>query len=509
MWAWLYLPKGRVKYERLDYWATDVAAIMHGLALEQFNGYVEILSTHQHGLFIFYNGGVVNCFYEGEEDLQLKPEEILDYFIQKKQPKVQTIINAMELDPRIIEALSALEARKPLYSELEVNFLDMDKMFETLKAKRFTGVLRFYHIRSHPRLGNILLKMNKISREQLQDAVRLQLSHKGSLRLGDALVQINAIKPADIENALNLQSHARKGSDIEVAIAVFHRGGFLGGYSHTHKNFERSRAEILPQLVGTEVLLDIIEGELPRTVDLGPPLQRAGFPVADAPAPAGEIRPAAPAPAAAAEDQMDTLQLSADDLIEEAPAGNPPVSRPAEPPEQPPPALAADWATEPAAGQPATRAGSARPALRSHPPSRAAKIKTHQNLQKQPEPVDTENAAVAKAAAPAADKTAGAPAAAAKAPEPAAPAPAVPEAAPAPLPPLEHLHAVAEKFLGPLGRRLLGKEIQALGIESTAMGPEQLASLSERLVAASRLIIGKTQAQKMRQAVAERLGLTP
>ncbi len=268
MWPLLYLPKGRTLYDKLDYWSTDLASMFRELAEQDFTGSLEIVSLVQRGLFIWHHGRLCNAFYEGDDEKKITRLEVLRHFLQKGKRGQETLINIMELDPRLTECLGALEIKPPIYRELETSFIDMTKLFETLNAKRFLGVLRFYHVRSHTRLGNILLKMNKITRDQLQQAVRLQLSHQGALRLGDALVQIGAIELKDLGSALDLQSHARKGSDIELALAVFWEGQLLGGYTYILKVFKTDWDEILPQLVGTEVLMDMVEGLLPEPLDI-------------------------------------------------------------------------------------------------------------------------------------------------------------------------------------------------------------------------------------------------
>ncbi len=268
MWPLLYLPKGKSKYEKLDYAETDLSALFRELSEQQFSGSVEIVSPSQRGMFVWHVGNLHEAFYDGDDERSLSREEVLQHFLQKKKNDPDTVINVTELGPQLIESLSALAIKPPMYRELETSFIDMARLFDTLSAKRFLGVLRFYHIRSHTRLGNILIKMNKITRDQLQQAVRLQLSHQGALRLGDALVQIGAIEPKDLGSALDLQSHARKGSDIELALAVFWEGKLLGGYTHIHKQFKIDRDDILPQLVGTEVLMDMLEGQLSEPLDI-------------------------------------------------------------------------------------------------------------------------------------------------------------------------------------------------------------------------------------------------
>jgi len=474
----LYLPKGERKYEKLDYWTTDLAGLLKELQAENFTGYLEILSTQQHGLFIFHEGAVYNCFYDGTEDLQLTPLQIIEYFLQKKKRGPETIISVSAIAPQIVSCLSALEIRPPLYRELETSFLDMDKLFETLEGKHFKGLLRFYHIRSHNRLGNILIKMNKITREQLQDAVRLQLSQKGSLRLGDVLVQSGAIDAQDLDSALNLQSHARKGSNVEIAIALFDQGRFIGGYSHMHKQFNRTRDQILPELVGTEVLMDIVAGGLPDAIDLHPILYKNKEVVVEQPseksseiaesvpaAPPAESDPhpaARPSKSVVPEAAESAMVLRGEDLVlldlsqdwpgqeniepnvEVAEASETPAPEPETPELMPEPIPAAESEPEPVAVVVADSVSPAEPEPQSYWIS---------------------------------DELTG----------------------------LDYVEAVAEKFMGPLGKSLVGREVKALGFLGREWMPTQLQELSRRVEKASSLILGANQARKLADKLGERL----
>ncbi|MCD4812662.1 hypothetical protein K8S19_03095 [bacterium] len=268
MWASLYTPVGKLKYEKLNYRITKLSTLLEELLAQDFSGYVEILAPHEHGLIVFCNGRVYNCFYEGTEDLELSRTQIIEHFLRTETTERETIINVAELDPQIITALSALESRTPAHRELETVFLDMGKLFETFARKKFTGNLRFYRIRNNTRLGNILLRLEKITAEQLRDAIRLQLSGEGALRLGDALKQIGAIDEKGIEEALDRQNVTRKGSDLELALAVFHAGEFLGGYRFSDKALIKDKQEVIKWLAVSEILMDIIDGALPQFLDV-------------------------------------------------------------------------------------------------------------------------------------------------------------------------------------------------------------------------------------------------
>ncbi len=268
MWASLYTPIGSLKYEKLNYRIIRFSTLMDELIGQKFSGYVEILAPHEHGLIILYNGKVCNCFYEGTEELNLSREEVIGHFLRTETKERDSIINVGELAPRVIVALGALEARQPAHRELETIFLDMGRLFETLSRKHFTGVLRFYRIRNNTRLGNILLRLKKITADQLREAIRLQLSGEGALRLGEALVRSSAIGEKDLEDALDRQSNTRKGSDMELAIALFSEGEFLGGYRDVDKKNVTDRQEVISWLATSEVLMDIIDGILPPVIDI-------------------------------------------------------------------------------------------------------------------------------------------------------------------------------------------------------------------------------------------------
>lgn len=480
VWPVLYLPKGEPKYQKLDYWTADLAGLLRELQADEFSGYVEILSPHQHGLFLFHTGRLCNCFYDGTEELQLTHPQVVEYFLQKKRRGPETAIHVMTLAPAVLEALSALETRRPLYRELETSFLDMEKLFDTLDAKHFTGFLRFYRIRSHTRLGNILIKMNKISREQLQEAVRLQLSRKNGMRLGDALVQTGAISAQDLDSALDLQSHARKGSDVEIGLALFRSGEFLGGYSHMHKQFGRNRDEILTQMVGTEVLLDITEGSLPDPIDLQTLLTQDA-PRPEAPLESARREPAAGLPRAGNAPQPPTLDLSSErvmilrneDLfldLRDLPEAPEPKESEAVPPIQP------------------VQPGSPVPSVPPVPPEAAG--------------LPDEIAEAVTVLEPPAETPVSIPEEAVREVE--APPPSrywVSEE----LKGLDYVQAVVDKFMGPLGCKLLEREMKMLGIPGREWNGDQLRDLNQRLEKSARLILGVQQARKMYDKIMERL----
>ncbi len=266
MWPVLYLPQGETKTIALDSRTADMKALLLNLQEQRFNGYVEILASHEHGLLLFHQGRICNCFYEGTVELKLSREQIIRHFLPTMTKRGDTIITTAELAPQRLEALSALEIKPPVQQELETVFLDMNKLFDTLCRKDFTGTLRFFQIRNNPRLGNILLKMKKITPDQLREALQLQLSGDGALRLGDALVKIKALSAGDLKEGLTRQLYTRKGSDNELALALFYEGVFLGGYTSGDKILTASRQEVLAWISAEGVLLDIIEGVLPRAV---------------------------------------------------------------------------------------------------------------------------------------------------------------------------------------------------------------------------------------------------
>ncbi|MBN1595509.1 hypothetical protein JW933_06250 [candidate division FCPU426 bacterium] len=268
MWTTLYTPVGTLKYDKLNYRITHFSSLMEELIGQRFSGYVEILAPHEHGLLILYNGQVFGCFYEGTEELDLSREEIIEHFLQSETKERETIINVGELSPRIIVALSALENRPPAHRELETIFLDIPKLFATLARKHFTGTLRFYRIRNNTRLGNILLRLKKITPDQLREAIRLQLSGDKALRLGDALVQTGAIGKHDLEEALDRQTYTRKGSDLELALALFSEGEFLGGYQYNDRQLVVDTMSVFRWLGEPEILMDVIDGLLPPLVDI-------------------------------------------------------------------------------------------------------------------------------------------------------------------------------------------------------------------------------------------------
>jgi hypothetical protein len=517
----LYLPKGITRYEKLDYSTADVVALFRELAAQDFTGYLEIVSPVQRGFFGWHIGRLYTAFYDGDDGRELSREDVLRHFILKKKRNAETVINVTELDPRLAEATGLLTHRPPLYRELETGFIDMVRLFDTLNAKRFVGVLRFYHVRSHTRLGNILIKMNKITRDQLQQAVRLQLSHQGALRLGDALVQIGAIEPADLGSALDLQSHARKGSDIELALAAFYEGDFLGGYTHIHKQFKTSRDEILPQLVGTEVLMDILEGGLPDPLDLEALLN---FP--EQPAPAPDFPPPLSTPQARVDSPEepnpfsgeDGFNLKAEDLIldlhpqadsvedafltlsttaeEVAEAPAPPRPRAAEKPPVPAPLENLREPDLPAPVEPPKVMPEFPPRFQPEPqlepepePELAATVDWSpdfavQSIFDEPEPGPV-------AGEPEEDAPAGLPAAV--------------SAITAESRGLAYVLEVARDFLGPLGGALLRKEAAPLPLQGRDWPETQLRELVLRFFRSALWILGRTRSEHMLEKIRERI----
>lgn len=280
MWPLLYLPKGEIKVEKLYYRQANLPGMIKDLSAEAFNGYIEILALQEKGLIVFHQGEVVSCFYEGTDELELTQEQIIRHFLDEQSKESDTIINVYGLTAEMIVSLSALCTPAPIHRELESSFMDMNKLVETLARKRYDGVLRFYRIRNNTRLGNLLLRMNKISSDQLREAVRLQLSRGGALRLGDALVEIGAIAPAELEDALDRQSYTRKGSDLEIAIALFYQGQFLGGYTQENGIIITSLPKVLSWMSGSrDVLMDIIESHMPGALNIDRLLQTPWLPV--------------------------------------------------------------------------------------------------------------------------------------------------------------------------------------------------------------------------------------
>lgn len=449
MWPILYTPSGKLKYDKLNYRSARFAELLEGLLVPEFSGYVEILAPHEHGLLLFHRGQICNGFYEGTEDLQLSPPEVIRHFLSTGASERETILNVGELAPALLEALSALTPRTPAHRELETTFLDMPKLFATFARKRFTGALRFYRIRSNTRLGNLLLRLNKITADQLREAIRLQLSGEGALRLGDALVKTGAIRPQDLEEALNRQSNTRKGSDLEVALALFQEGAFLGGYTAAERQLVTSQTEVLSWLNVPELLMDIIEGVLPPAVDaqtvLGPS-QAAPAPApapASAPAPKAENQPAAKvvAPAPLAEE---TLSFKADDLILE-------IQDRQE--ETPPPSAAYTenlaWLEDLPSGIAAGKEPAA-PGVESQP---------------QPQP------------------------------------PLQPPPQPQSLQGLAAVEFIADKHMGFLGRALLEREKKKVEITGRGLNAAQLKNISDLLFQSARMVLGAEAAEAMAQEI--------
>lgn len=316
MWPILYLPKGELRFEKRDYRTASLAAWIEELRRGNFNGCLEILAPHEHGLLIFQNGSLFSCFQEGSRELSGPRETVLRHFLETEPQTHETLVRAVALDSRFLEALSALDNQNPMQRELETSFLDMGKLFETLIRKHFTGTLRFYTVRNHTRLGNILIKMGKINQDQLKEAIRLQLAGEGGLRLGDALVKTGAISFNDLREALSRQSQTRKGSRTELALACFWQGEWLGGYTFAQRQLVLETAVILQWLNQPDVLMDMMEGRLPAAMD---------FPFLPAPQSVPSVKSAEPIPDTAGRevkaDQVlrdladDTFRLKADDLI--------------------------------------------------------------------------------------------------------------------------------------------------------------------------------------------------
>lgn len=453
MWPALYLPKGEPKHEKLDLRTTDLVGLLLELEGILFSGQIEILSPHEHGLLLFHAGSLYNGFYDGTEDLQLTPLQVVEHFLQRRQRGSDTLLNVSALPEAVIEALGALQTRQPVYRELETSFLNMEKLFQTLTDKGFTGCLRFYRVRSHTRLGNLLVKMNKITHDQLQEAVRLQLARKQGLRLGDALVENGAISAEDLKDALALQSHARKGSDVEIALALFVRGKFLGSYTHMHRQLDPDLDGVRSELGDAEVLMDILEGGLPEAVPLEPLLRPKEAPRAAGSAPHELADGATPAPpktveVPAEEPFEDAMSLHGEELVLDLPLDLGHLAGPLS-----------------------------------------------------PEPNDTTPPSVPEEEATVPDG---------EAHEPASPVPIAPAPEPGNFP--EHLEgwpyllAVVERYMGHLGRRLVEHEAKGLHAPGKEWTPAQLSELNERLARSAPLILGATRARRMTEQVRERLG---
>ncbi len=478
MWSTLYSPTGCLKYEKLNYQAAKFATLLEELIEENFSGYLEVLALHEHGLIVFHKGRICNCFYEGTDDLDLSREEIIKHFLNTKSRVQESIINVGELDPRVVLALSALENKRPVHRELETVFLDMPKLIATFGRKKFTGSLRFYHIRNNTRLGNILLKLNKITTDQLRDAIRLQLSGEGALRMGDALVQIGAIGAEDVKEALDRQSFARKGSDIEVGLALFSQGVFLGGYTEDDKITMQKQSEVLSWVNNKEVLMDIIEGVLPAPLALDKILPSLSGKAAPKPKPkksATKTSVKEKARAAANNFQDfpdDTLMLRADDLILEihSQASPPPADA------QKPSAFDKnlEWLREVENGN-----------VSAPPPAPAESLSPVPEF----EAFEDNDQYISEAAAALAESE---------------------QVSTRPLSPVqqkvEWIDHMFESRMGFLGKALLDREKKKVEIPGRGLTAVQLKSINEHMYASARLIIGSEAAGEIRQDIEEHLG---
>jgi hypothetical protein len=387
--------------------------------------------------------------------------------------------------------------------------------------------------------------------------------------LGDALVQIGAIEPKDLGSALDLQSHARKGSDIELALAVFWEGKLLGGYTHIHKQFKIDRDDILPQLVGTEVLMDMLEGQLSEPLDIEFLWRAAEH---HAPEAVEKTHQAALHPEAGPSQERrlhidENLSLKADDLIldialdpldetgdfltmdyeeEKAPPAKVPA-RPAVPPMVVKPPVSApipSLAPKPAAPsvEPSKPVSAAKPPVAVPPAS---------------VPPKTEEPPKAKVEPPVAPIVPGVPSAGApptpvkpaeSKPEPVLPpvvvAPPVPEPAPVPepvgamepeapvaltpefvaepveepvpVPPVreeiapdivgvEYALRVAREYMGVFGVTLLKKEASPLPLQGREWPENQIRDLVQRFLRSSTLLLGRTQSESMHLKMRERI----
>jgi hypothetical protein len=320
------------------------------------------------------------------------------------------------------------------------------------------------------------------------------LARKQGLRLGDALVEIGALNPEDLKEALELQAHARKGSDVEIAIALLSQGRFLGSYTHMHRVFDTSLEGVRAQLAGAEVLMDILEGGLPDPVPLEPLLR----PDEEIPQPAAaaaetaslEASSAPPLPSPGPQTPGEAANLRGDELMFDLSLD---LEGLTETPTPLPARLPSKAAPEPAAEPVPAEAGSV-PAAAGSAPAAAGSV---------PAAAGSVPAAAGSVPAEAGSEEP----AQARVQEEATPRPAPePEGYPDHLRGWPYLLAVTERHMGHLGRKLLEHEAKGLHTPGMEWTGAQLQELNERLGRSAPLIVGATRARAMTEQIRERLG---
>jgi len=559
LWPSLYTPKGTFKYENLNHRITQLPGLIQELVRQDYSGILEILAPHEKGLLVFHHGVLYNSFYEGTQDLKLSREQILTHFFQTKTAERDTLIQIIELPDRVVEALGALQPRPPAHRELETSFLDLPRLLDTFRRKHFTGSLRFYRIRNNTRLGNLLVRLKKITPEQLQEAVRLQLSGEGALRLGDALVKIKAVSPEDLKAALDRQALTRKGSDVEIALALFWRGEWLGGFQGADGELVTDPATVIAWVNVPEMFMDIIDGRFPEPVDLASVLPTAGrsAPVKNAGEPGSapihelpggddvivDVRPdpgLGDALSGAAFSTLDDLKFTSKESTPSAATEYRPsaedgswMSRlsgevellemqemlvPDAPPKPPEADKAPTLPPKPARIKPVaplTSAKAAPAADESAPPKASPPRDENQPPTASPAPPATGTVPVPSTKPPEAQRPLPE-AAPPKEPEPAKrdePAPPALEEPPAPAnepvdPDVANyliVRDIVDHYMGFLGRALLEQEYRKLALPGRPLNPAQLRLLCQNLQGPAGLLVGPTQALHIVQHLRERL----
>lgn len=69
-------------------------------------------------------------------------------------------------------------------------------------------------------IGNVLLRLGWVTKEQLDKAVEVQRAHERKTRLGEILVTMGAITRDQLSEALSTQKQMRSGHAVDVMLKM-------------------------------------------------------------------------------------------------------------------------------------------------------------------------------------------------------------------------------------------------------------------------------------------------
>lgn len=220
-----FFPKGRAVFTGLDCYYLQVDRLLERLRGERFSGYLSVSAGGRQAVVPIHAGAPLpGTWTEGETT-----HSGVDALARLKEMAARdgAVAELHAQDAEIVSLLAGYEPKNRLYGELEGLLVDPDRLFEMLRKKRLTGLLRVYRVRSRRRLGMQLLQMGKITEAQLARAVREQLTRtSGKTLLGGILLELGIITQEDLNRCLaeQVESGAATSADEELGVAVLIQG---------------------------------------------------------------------------------------------------------------------------------------------------------------------------------------------------------------------------------------------------------------------------------------------